>query len=210
MGLMRLLVHHRDRIPRGGLEQVHICGQDDLPWFGRAYFSGNQLVVERNESDSGRVLVPWRIGQAGPLLVGTSTLMERDEPYLLEVELARGMVNCLRNQRAQWEMMGLAVPDALQALVTEATVQLARGATRQNEPGEAAEWAEKSLASAAEAMNQLAAEYSQQALAQRRAQGRPISSWFGIHLGSQVPKAWKGVAFGTRPTRNLHGLKRPD
>ena len=189
MGLMRLLVHHRDRIPRGGLEQVHICGQDDLPWFGRAYFSGNQLVVERNESDSGRVFVPWRIGQAGPLLVGTSTLMERDEPYLLEVELARGMVNCLRNQRAQWEMMGLAVPDALQALITEATVQLARGATRQNEPSEAAEWAEKSLASAAEAMNELAAEYSQQALTLRRAQGRPISSWFGIHLGSQVPKA---------------------
>jgi GH35 family endo-1,4-beta-xylanase len=188
MGLMRLLVHHRDRIPRGGLEQVHICGQDDLPWFGRAYFSGNQLVVERNESDSGRVFVPWRIGQAGPLLIGTSTLMERDEPYLLEVELARGMVNCLRNQRAQWEMMGLVVPNALQALITEATVQLSRGATRQNEPSEAADWAEKSLTSAAEAMNQLAGEYSRQALALRRAQSRPISSWFGIHLGSQVPK----------------------
>jgi GH35 family endo-1,4-beta-xylanase len=188
MGLMRLLVHHRDRIPRGGLDHVHICGQDDLPWFARAYFSGNQLIVERNESDSGRIFVPWRIGQSGPLLIGTSTLMERDQPYLLEVELARGMVNCLRNQRAQWEMMGLNVPEALDALITESTVQLARGATRQNEPSEAAEWAEKSLASAAEAMNQLAAEYSQQALALRRAQSRPITSWFGVHLGSQVPK----------------------
>jgi GH35 family endo-1,4-beta-xylanase len=188
MGLMRLLVQHRDRIPRGGLEQVHICGQDDLPWFGRAYFSGNQLVVERNESDSGRVFVPWRIGQSGPLLVGTSTLMERDEPYLLEVELARGMVNCLRNQRAQWEMLGLVVPEALQSLIAEATVQLARGATRQNEPGAAAEWAEKSLASAADAMNQLAAEYSKQALAMRRAQPRAMATWFGVHLGNQVPK----------------------
>ena len=49
MGLMRLIVHDRDRIPPGGLDQVHMCGQDDLPWFGRAYFSGNQLIVERNE-----------------------------------------------------------------------------------------------------------------------------------------------------------------
>ena len=43
MGLMRLIVHDRDRIPPGGLEHVHMCGQDDLPWFGRAYFSGDQL-----------------------------------------------------------------------------------------------------------------------------------------------------------------------
>ena len=109
MGLMRLTVHDRDRIPPGGLEQVHMCGQDDLPWFSRAYFSGDQLVIERNEDDSGRVFVPWRIGQAGPVLINTATLAERDRPYLLEVELARGMLNNLRNQIAQWETMGLVV-----------------------------------------------------------------------------------------------------
>src|SRR5687768_2880440 len=133
MGLMRLLVHHRDRIPRGGLEQVHICGQDDLPWFGRAYFSGNQLIVERNESDSGRVFVPWRVGQTGPVLIGTSTLMERDKPYLLEVELARGTVNCLRNQLAQWEAMGLVVPNLLREQVSDATMYFSRAATCQDE-----------------------------------------------------------------------------
>ena len=111
MGLMRLIVHDRERIPPGGLEHVHMCGQDDLPWFGRAYFSGEQLIIERNEDDSGRVFVPWRIGDSAPLLISTSTLMERDAPYLLEVELARGMLNNLRNQIAQWEMMGLVVPD---------------------------------------------------------------------------------------------------
>src|SRR6187402_465394 len=90
MGLMRLIVHDRDRIPPGGLEHVHICGQDDLPWFGRAYFSGHQLVIERNEDESGRVFVPFRIGHSSPVLINTSTLSERDRPYLLEVELARG------------------------------------------------------------------------------------------------------------------------
>ena len=80
MGLMRLVVHDRNRIPPGGLDHVHMCGQDDLPWFGRAYVSGNQLIVERNESDSGRVFVPWRIGHNPPVLIGTSTLMERDRP----------------------------------------------------------------------------------------------------------------------------------
>jgi hypothetical protein len=113
MGLMRFIVHDRERIPPGGLDHVHMCGADDLPWFNRAYFSGDQLVIERNEDDSGRAFVPWQVGDSGPLLISTSTLMERDQPYLLEVELARGTLNNLRNQIAQWEMMGLGVPQSL-------------------------------------------------------------------------------------------------
>src|SRR3990172_3762073 len=98
MALMRFMVHDRDRIPPGGLGQVYICGQDEIPWFGRAYMSGNQLIVERAESDSGSVFVPWRIDGRGVLLLGTATLMERERPYRLEVELARGTINRLRNQ----------------------------------------------------------------------------------------------------------------
>ena len=72
MGLMRLIVHDRDRIPPGGLEHVHMCGQDDLPWFGRAYFSGNQLIIERNEERlRPRASCPGGSDDGGPLLIGT-------------------------------------------------------------------------------------------------------------------------------------------
>jgi hypothetical protein len=189
MGLMRLIVHDRDRIPPGGLEHVHICGQDDLPWFGRAYFSGNQLVIERNSDDSGRVYVPWQIGNAPPVLINTSTLMERDRPYVLEVELARGMTNNLRNQIAQWEMLGLTVPDELRAKVLAATIEFARAATLQDDVPAAADWAEKSLVSTVDAMHALTEEYVRQAIALRRSQPRPFSSWFGVNLGGQAPKA---------------------
>src|SRR3954466_9371871 len=145
MGLMRFIVHDRERIPPGGLEHVHMCGGDDLPWFSRAYFSGQQLIIERNEDDSGRVFVPWQIGDSVPLLISTATLMERDRPYLLEVELARGTLNNLRNQIAQWEMMGLVVPAPLRAKLQESTSQFARAATSQDEIATAAEWAERSL-----------------------------------------------------------------
>lgn len=189
MGQLRLIVHDRDRIPPGGLEHVHMVGPDDLPWFGRAFFSGNQLVVERNESDSGRVFVPWRIDGAGQILIGTSTLMERDRPYLLEVELARGMVNSLRNQAAQWEMMGLTIPEDLRAKVLEGTVQFARASTMQNDGPTAASWAERALATTAGAMGRLATEYAEQALEARRGQARAITPWFGVHLGEGQPNA---------------------
>jgi hypothetical protein len=187
MGLMRFVVHDRDRIPPGGLEHIHMCGQEDLPWFARVYFSGDHLIVERNEDESGRVFVPWRIGERPPLLIGTATLMERDEPYLLEVELARGMLNCLRNQLAQWEIMGLTVPTGLANSIKEGTVEFSRAATTQDDPATAAEWAEHSLATVITTMDRLAMEYAEQALRARRAQAKPATSWFGIHLGNERP-----------------------
>ncbi len=192
MGLMRLLVHNRDRIPPGGLDHVQMCGQEDLPWFARVYFSGEHLVIERNENESGRIYVPWRIGENGPILIGTATLMERDEPYVLEVELARGMANTLRNQLAQWESMGLNVSQSIRSQVLEATSDFARAATMQHDVPAAAEWAERSLATSALAMDRLAGEYTEQALQSRRRQGKPSSSWFGVHLGSRRPNSKMG------------------
>jgi hypothetical protein len=189
MGQLRLIVHDRERIPPGGLEHVHMVGPDDLPWFGRAFFSGNQLVLERNESDSGRLWVPWRINGTGQLLASTSTLMERDRPYLLEVELARGMVNSLRNQAAQWEMMGLVIPPDIRDSILEGTRQFARASTMQDKGPTSADWAEKALATTAQAMDRLAGEYAAQALEVRRGQQRQTTPWFGIHLGEGVPSA---------------------
>ncbi len=188
MGLMRFIVHDRERIPPGGLDHIHMCGQDDLPWFGRAYFSGQQLVLERHEDDSGRVFVPWQIGDSGPLLICTATLMERDRPYLLEVELARGMLNNLRNQIAQWEVMGLVVPASLRGKIAEATSDFSRGASNQDDIPTAAKYAEHALAAGLSAMRELTSEYVRQALAMRRSQERQFTSWFGVHLGRQVPK----------------------
>ena len=109
-----------------------MCGADELPWFGRAYMSGNQLVIERAESDSGSVYVPWRIDGHGVLLVATSTLMERERPYQLEVELARGTINRLRNQVAQWEMLGLIISDGMRKQVLAMTHDFSQAATTED------------------------------------------------------------------------------
>jgi Glycosyl hydrolase family 10 len=189
MGLMRLSLQDRGRIPPKGLDHVYICGSDELPWCGRAYFSGNQLIVERAEDDSGSVHVPWRIDDRGDILIATSTLMERDRPYMLEVELARGTTNRLRSQMAQWEMLGLNVPDSLRNEAQEATRLFARAATSQADPARAADWAQRALVATYDAMNHLVDTYSQQALEMRHVQSQPLPTLLGIQLGTTVPKA---------------------
>jgi hypothetical protein len=186
MGLMRLTVHDRDRIPPGGLGQVYMCGQDELPWYGRAYMNGNELVVERAETDSGSVWVPWRINGRGVLLIGSSTLMERDRPYQLEVELARGTINRLRNQVANWEMLGLIVPGDLRNEILAAIRHFSRAATTADAAA-SAENAERALVAAVDAMDHSAAVYAEQAIEARRAKSKKLATWFGVHLGDQMP-----------------------
>ncbi|MEZ6048541.1 MAG: hypothetical protein R3C11_23795 [Planctomycetaceae bacterium] len=42
--------------------------------------------------------------------------MEREEPYHLLVELARGKVSLLRNQSGSWQIMGMAIPGILSSI----------------------------------------------------------------------------------------------
>lgn len=192
MGLLRLAVQHRERIPADGLERIYFCGPDELhgelPWFGRAFFSDSQLVIERNEDESGWLHVPWRVTGHGELTLSTATLRERFEPYHLEVELARGAVNRLRNQLANWELMGLMVSDALREAVLEATRQFSRSATAQHDPPQAAELAEVALTASVDAMNLLTESYTAQAMSARRPQGQRLTTLLGIQLGNQMPE----------------------
>ena len=65
------------------------------------------MTCIRETTESGRLFVPWPIEGHGTPIVGTATLAERPAPYVLAVELARGKLNDVRNQLADWTQMGL-------------------------------------------------------------------------------------------------------
>ena len=54
------------------------------------------------------------VGPLGALVTATSTLRERAEPYNLLLELARGKLNQVRSQSAEWIEDGLPTPLGLE------------------------------------------------------------------------------------------------
>ena len=48
------------------------------------------MVCTRESAESGRLFVPWSVPGHGTPYIGTATLAERRDPYILPVELARG------------------------------------------------------------------------------------------------------------------------
>src|SRR5690606_8956230 len=113
-------------------------------------------------SDSGAVCVPWQVEGRGELLLPTATLMERSQPYFLEVELARGIINRLRNQLAGWELLGLVVPDDLRDEIQTATSHLTRALSRLSDRNEAASLATKAIDLGVVAAERLASVYASQ------------------------------------------------
>jgi hypothetical protein len=188
MGQMRFRVHQRDRIPEGGLARIYVAGLEDFPWSTRSDWVDDELIVKRSVDDSGYVYVPWNVDGHGQHLLGTTTLMERDKPYLLEVELARGLIQRLRSRLFIWEWMGVETPPELSEQLREATAKFSRAATSQHDPSVASAAANDAIAAAMTVSNQLVRLYAEQSLAARQRQ-TPVATLLGVSLGAQTPSA---------------------
>jgi hypothetical protein len=106
-------------------------GPDNMPWRTEVRFPPGQMVLHRESDDSGVLVAPWKVDWpgAGPaLLMGSSaTLMQRaSPPYQLVVELARGKINQLRNQAADWQAGGLVLPEGLAQKVHDVAIAFGR------------------------------------------------------------------------------------
>ena len=91
MGVMRFLLHPTELI--ADLPEAHracISGLDGRIFPTRVEIDGNIMTCRRQSSDSGKLHVAWPVEGFGRPVITSSSLPERDEPYVLAVELARG------------------------------------------------------------------------------------------------------------------------
>jgi len=186
MGQMRFRLADRNRISPGGLERIYVAGIEEVPWLTRCSWKGDQLVVERSIDDSGCVYVPWMIDGQGPCLLSTATLMERDKPYVLDVELARGLIQQIRNRLFLWEWLGLVTPENLRADLHAATREFSLAATTQKDLAESCTAANRAISKALHVSEELVAAYAGQALTSRQQQ-TPASTLMGVTLGPKLP-----------------------
>ncbi|MBN1909516.1 MAG: hypothetical protein JW818_07255 [Pirellulales bacterium] len=186
MGAMRFLVCPPDRIRPEVAELAYMAGFERIPWRTRARWINGQLIVERSASDSGNMFVPWPVEGHGVVTLSTASLMERAEPYYLPLELARGKIAQTRNQLADWQAIGLVVPQSVHTKLDEAMAQfiLAVGGPPGGEESTAA--AETALRLVLDAGALLAECYAEQALTVRRRQNLAQTRLLGVDLGVTI------------------------
>ncbi len=172
------------------LERASVAGgPENMPGPTEARADAGRLTLRRLADDdvqSGYVIAPWEVAGAGRLMGASSTLMERPRPYHLQTELARGKVNQLRGQAADWCAGGLVVPPDLEHDVREAALAFGRAAT-QPPSEQAGQQAQAALELSYAASDRLAALYVEQMFQARHQRQPRLDSALGCRLGAGVP-----------------------
>ncbi len=188
MGVMRFAIHSVDQLDNWPeLRRAYVRGFDGRVHPTRVEIEGNIIACRRQNSDSGKLHVALPIEGFGRPMASTSSLPEREEPYLLLVELARGKLAQLRDQLAAWNFAGMDVPDDFQALSKQSHELLAEAVAIQAEPERASEVARQSLETTFQAADILSKSYIAQRLAVRRARTTHLPASLGCGLGHAAP-----------------------
>lgn len=187
MGVLRFSVYPPQLVEdHPELLSAYIAGLDRMPTRTRTEFSGGGLVCSRPVPESGVLNVPWMVDGFGQVMLRSATLRERPEPYHLQVELARGKVNQLRNHLADWEMLGLEVPDAARQEVRAVLNNLSRALTSQTRPLEAAREAEETLKHAVRAGERLTHLLADRLFQMRHAQYPQLGTLLSCRVGKDA------------------------
>jgi hypothetical protein len=161
-------------------------GPDNMPWPTALRFGSDELTVSRTVDESGYLVVPWPVAGQGQLMGTSATLTERAKPYHLVVELARGKVNQVRCQMADWRAGGLQVPPALDQQVRDATRAFGRSVTADN-PAEVNRQAQAALDLAYQAARQMVLTYADQVFHVRHQRQARLETTLGCRLGASPP-----------------------
>lgn len=171
MGQIRFLIPRPDDLPPKAIEQAYFAGMDGAPWESTSILMGKILTLDRSFArESGNLYCCWTVKNHGDVMLCTGSLMEREQPYLLPLELARGTLHRLRNQAAAWEMGGIVLPANLQDCISQAGSALGKAVVSQNDQLAATEHANVAMMHALDGIQSLANEYSQQMITARRSQ----------------------------------------
>jgi hypothetical protein len=169
------------------LEHAYVAGgQDGMPYLTRAGVEPGRLELTRDVDESGFLVAPWTVPNAGRFLIASATLIERDRPYQLPLELARGKVNQVRSQAADWHMGGLQMPISLSRQIRNATLAFSKAVTRAL-PGPARVEAQQALSLGYQAAEGLVQAYVQQLFQMRHVRQPRFDTVLGCRLGQTQP-----------------------
>jgi hypothetical protein len=187
MGMIQFTLPDFDRLPERALDLAYLSNHDDIPVVTNVARRNNLITASRVDSESCTFTIPWRTEAYGEVAVTTGTLLERAEPYLLPVELARGTLYRVRMLSFLWSLIGLSLPAEFEGILRKATRRFAKAATVQEDIDRAATAGVDALEGALDATRILSRAYGEQAVAARRQVDARPPILVGARLDDRAP-----------------------
>ena len=151
------------------LQEAYLIGADTHPVRAEIGVRDGRIVCDKREAGTAALMLQHHCGKMGRLTLQTCLLPERDEPYLLTLELARHRLMILYSRLEEWSMFDLDASHAATRLADEARGLFIQAlCLRRDEPEEASRVAQRCLEVGIDGSEELALAHSELFLAKRR------------------------------------------
>lgn len=166
-----------------------VMGPESVPVPGEVVFKDGLLQVGRADDHAVGVSLLWDMGAAGAYQMETTRLPPRDEPYVLNVELARFRLMKMMQKQEDWNLFDFPRAERLTAKFRETQNLFADALGKLDQPAEAARLADQALAAGVELSEQLATFHGELLINRRRAGNTFVRHIFGSRVDAAVQNA---------------------
>lgn len=164
-----------------------VSGIEGIPWAGKNRLDGDCFIVERAVSDSGKLSIVWPTDEFGPILLSTASLRCQDDPYFLQLELARGTLHRIRGRAMDWQRLGLKLPESFTSLMDRSVSAFVQALLSSNDPDRCSGYSQASIDLAISASKPLTRAFISQSLQARHTVEKQLSTLLGIKLSPNQP-----------------------
>lgn len=162
------------------LEGAHLVGGEGLPMRSEISVQGNCVVCQKRTAGAASLSILWTVKVAGTLMLETARLPEREEPYILNIELARARLMRIAQKVEDWGLFDHAALAEVSKHLNRAR-DLFIDAVKAADPAEAARLADESLSvgiAGSEAMSRIHADL----FLQKKRNGGSNRRGFGVRM----------------------------
>jgi hypothetical protein len=160
---------------------AYLLGPDEEVILGRVALRGDTLLCEKRVEGLAALVIPWSIPDFGRVLLSTTLLPERDEPYNLTVELLRGRVIQNWRKKDDWGYAYTGPTPEFLSGFNEVKKKLAQALSAAT-PAAAADLASEGLQAAVLLGEDLTLEHAKRGLIYRRSNRELVDLDFGCRV----------------------------
>ena len=169
--------------------EAHLVGVDDVGIKGTVRFERGRVIAEKAAAGPAALVVLFELPGAGELLLQTCLLPERNEPYILSIELARHRLMKLIAKQEDWAMFEIAEDNPARTNLAAAKKKFVEALSVLDDAPAADRLARESLVASIDASEELALVHAEALLARRAANGTLSRYAFGCGVSlAQTPE----------------------
>lgn len=182
--MLKFLVHDDAIKPADWrLCNAHLLGADDMGVRAAITYRDGLICCDKKTMGPAALALKFPLEGLGELTLQTSLLPEREQPYLLTVELARHRLMKIIAKMEDWGLFELADDVPAMRRINLAKQKFIEALCQRNDAAKADKLARESLLAAVDASEELALNHAEMLLGQRRETRQLPKNGFGVGIG---------------------------